>query len=83
MSLTPEQRKMRAKIAALARWANEDPQENARRGQAGLLKRFEKQVDPNGELPEAERLRRAEAARREHMTRLAFRSSKARGRRAA
>lgn len=79
MSLTPEQRRMRASIAALARWSKEDPTENARRGQAGLLARFEREVDPNNELPEAERLRRAEAARRKHMTQLAFRSSKSRG----
>lgn len=76
--LTPEQRSQRARLAALTRWSNEDPAANAERGQAGLLARFEREVDPNNELTPSERLRRAQAARRAHMARLAFRSSKAR-----
>lgn len=78
MALTPEQRTQRARLAALTRWSREDPSTNAARGQAGLLARFEREVDPNGELAPAERLRRAEAARRAHMVRLAFRSSRIR-----
>jgi hypothetical protein len=80
-TLTPEQRSLRARIAANARWKGEDPRPTAKRGQRGLLARFESEVDPEGILPEAERTRRAEAARREHMTRLAYKSSKARSRR--
>jgi hypothetical protein len=76
--LTPEQRSMRARIAALTRWSKEDPAVSAARGQAGLLARFEREVDPNRELPAAERVRRAEAARKAHMTRLALASSKSR-----
>lgn len=79
MPLTPEQRRLRAQIAAHARWAGEDPAANAARGQAGLLARFEREVDPNGTLPPTERARRAESARRAHMSRLALRSSRARG----
>ena len=71
---------MRARIAALARWSKEDPAASAQRGQAGLLARFEREVDPDNQLPPEERRRRAEAARRLHMTRLAFASSKARRR---
>lgn len=82
-SLTPEQRSLRARIAALARWSREDPIANALRGQAGLLARFEREVDPNNELHPAERLRRAEARRREHMARLAYASSRARAARAS
>ena len=78
MSLTPEQRKMRATIAALARWKNEDPAEAAFRGQQGLVAKFEREVDPDNVLSPAERRRRAIAARREHMTRMAFKSSKSR-----
>jgi hypothetical protein len=77
--LTPAQRAMRARIAANTRWSQEDPAANAARGQAGLLRKFEDQVDPDRTLPEAERTRRAEAARRAHKQRLAFQSSKARG----
>lgn len=81
--LTPEQRSQRARLAAFTRWSKENPAANAARGQAGLLARFERQVDPNNELAPAERRRRAEAARRAHMVALAFRSSKARGKGAA
>lgn len=43
--LTPEQR-LRAQIAAHARWAHEDPTANAARGQAGLTTaKFEREVD--------------------------------------
>jgi hypothetical protein len=78
-SLNPAQRSLRARIAANTRWAGEDPAVNAARGQAGLMARFLDEVDPDHQLPEAERTRRAEAARRAHMQRLAFLSSKARG----
>ena len=47
------------------------------------MQSFAERVDPTHQLPEAERLRRAEAARREHFARLAFASSKARAKRAA
>lgn len=78
MPLTPEQRQQRARLAALTRWSKEDPAANAERGQAGLLARFEREVDPEGQLAPDERRRRAEAARRAHMVRLAFRSSRSR-----
>lgn len=80
MSLTPEQRRLRARHAALTRWSRENPSEQAARGQAGLLARFEREVDPDRALTSAERHRRAEAARRAHMVALAFRSSRARSR---
>ncbi|WP_242890126.1 hypothetical protein [Actinomadura litoris] len=76
--MTPEQRSQRARIAALTRWSREDPRPNGERGQRGLLDKFEREVDPEGALTPAERARRAEAARKAHMTRLAYRSAKAR-----
>jgi hypothetical protein len=76
--LSREQRRLRAQIAALTRWSKEDPAANAARGQAGLLARFEREVDPDRLLPLPERTRRAEAARRAYMCHLAYRSSKAR-----
>ncbi len=79
--LTPEQRSQRARIAAHARWAQEDPVPNAVRAQAGLIARFEREVDPDGTLPPAERARRAEHARKAHMARLALASARARSRR--
>lgn len=49
-----------------------------RAARRGFLVRFERQVDPMGVLPPAERTRRAEAAMRVHMLRLAERSAAAR-----
>lgn len=43
-----------------------DPRERGRQAQAALQAKFERQVDPDGVLPEEERLRRAEQARRAH-----------------
>lgn len=76
--LTAEQRVIRARIAALARWSKEDPKPTAERGQAGLLAKFEREVDPDKVLPPEERRRRANVAQRLHMTKLAFAASKAR-----
>jgi hypothetical protein len=78
MALTAAQRRLRSQIAANTRWANEDPTPTATCGQAGLLARFERQVDPRNELHPVERYRRAQAARKAHMQRLALASSKAR-----
>jgi len=77
--LTPAQRQQRARLAALSRWAKEDPTPTVQNATAAFLATFIDQVDPHRTLSESERLRRAEAARRAHMTRLAFLSSKARG----
>ena len=81
--LTPEQRTLRGAIAANVRWSREDPAVNAARGQAGLIEKFRREVDPGGTLPEAERERRAQSAYRAHFQRLALASSKARGARKA
>jgi hypothetical protein len=66
-------------VAALSRWANEDPKANAERGQRGLRDRFLREVDADEPgLPEAERQRRADVRYRLHMKRLAFASRAAR-----
>lgn len=78
LSLSPEQRKLRAQIAANTRWSREDPKEGTRSARAAYERRFELEVDPDGVLPEAERKRRATAAMRAHMQRLALASSRAR-----
>lgn len=44
----------------------------------GFRRRFERLVDPEGVLPEAERLMRADRARRAHMLALAAKSAQAR-----
>ncbi len=69
--MTPEQRHLRAKIAANARWskymAREDQADAAR---AAIFARLEHQVDPNGELPPDERAALVRAAGREMSARL-------------
>ena len=81
MALTPTQQRLANQAAALERWAHTPKAEreaNGRRGQAGLLARFEREVDPDGTLPAAERARRANRKRKAHMARLAKASSQAR-----
>lgn len=77
--LTPAERTLRARIAAYESWAM-TPDRSARTAPAreAALRRFEDQVDPDRTLPDAERARRAESARRAYFTRLAFASAKAR-----
>lgn len=78
-SLTPEQRSLRARAAAHAQWANtSDRSERSAAGRQAANARFERQVDPHGELSETERQRRADSARRAHMLTLAAKSAKAR-----
>lgn len=81
--LTPEQRSDRARLAAQVRWAYEDPRAGTEKARAALWERYLDQVDPDRSLPEDERARRAESARRADMTRLALAASRARSRRAA
>jgi hypothetical protein len=69
--MTPEQRRQRAKIAAYARWskpmARADQADAAR---AAILARLERQVDPLGSLPPAERDELVRAAARALAARL-------------
>lgn len=77
-SLTPEQRSLRARIAAHAMHAKNDTRETTAAGRAAFMARFENEVDPDRVLPEAERARRAAQARKAYFAALAFKSSKAR-----
>ena len=83
MSLSPEQRTLRAQIAANTRWSTEDPGPAMEKVREGFLRKFEEQVDPDRVLIPQERERRALAARRAHMQRLALKSSRARTKKAA
>lgn len=76
--MTPEERTKRARIAAYAMHKKCDPKARAAKIQATLRRRFEDEVDPDRTLPEQERERRAEMARKEHYSRLAYLSLKAR-----
>jgi hypothetical protein len=77
-SLTPEQRRLRASVAAHERWAHNDPVEGTKPARTAWFGKFIEQVDHDRKLPEAERQRRAQSAMRAHMQRMALRSSRAR-----
>jgi hypothetical protein len=77
-SLTPEQRSLRARMAA---YALHDPGVTTKRARDAFMARFERQVDPDRTLPEAERRRRVEAARKAYFLGLALKSAKARRKR--
>lgn len=82
-TLTPEQRSLRGRIAAHARWSRDgDRVGQAKKAQAGLLAKFEREVDPDGKLSPKERRRRAENARAGYMAQLSFLASKARAKKA-
>jgi hypothetical protein len=82
--LTPTERSLRARLAAHASWANtRDRSTRTAPARRAAMDRYERQVDPKGELAPGERARRAEQAMRAHMTRLAYKSAKARRRRAS
>jgi len=71
--MTPTQRRLRAQIAAHARWSRcEDRAAATAAATAGFLTRFEKQVDPDGVLDPQERARRAESALKSHMLRMSL-----------
>lgn len=71
---------IRGRIGGLALAASRNPKEYTVSARDAFMRRFETQVDPERALPEPERLRRAEAARRLYFTQLALRSVKARRR---
>jgi hypothetical protein len=71
------------RIGAHASWANTvDRTARTEPGRRAMLEKFEDEVDPNRELPVAERARRAEHARKAYFQRLALKSARARRRRA-
>jgi hypothetical protein len=83
VTFTPEQRRQRARQGAYAQQAAHDTRKTTRNARLAFNQRFLDQVDPDGTLPEAERARRALAARRAYFAGLALRSSMARRKRAA
>jgi len=70
---TPAQR---GRIGAHVSWSRTiDRTARTEPGRKGFLARFEREVDPDGVLPEVERLRRAEHARKAYMQKLALASA--------
>ncbi|MBD2894785.1 hypothetical protein amrb99_37130 [Actinomadura sp. RB99] len=84
MALTPEERSLRATMAAHSKWAKTgDRSEETAAGRAAFELRFYREVDPDNTLDPAEREKRAANARRAYFARLAFKSAVARRKRAA
>jgi hypothetical protein len=78
MSLTGPERSLRGRIGAYALHSQHDPRVTTAPARAAFLDRFTREVDPDGVLPEAERQRRAEYARKAYFAGLALKSAKAR-----
>ena len=77
-SSTPTERALHGRLAAHAKWAKTDPVEGTAPARKAFLDRFEREVDPDGVLPPADRARRAEHARKAYFTRMALKSAQAR-----
>lgn len=76
MSLTPEQRAMRSRLAAHVRWSKaRDRSAELAKARQAFMSRFEQEVDPNGEMTPEARALAAESARKAYYTRLAYKSA--------
>jgi hypothetical protein len=65
-------------LAAYTMHARNDAQATTAKARAAFLARFERQADPEGLLPSAERQRRAQQLRSAYFAQLALASAKAR-----
>jgi hypothetical protein len=82
-SLTPSQRSQRARMAAHSSWARTpDPAARTAPARRRFMDRFEREVDPDGTLPGAERMRRAQHLRKAYFTAMALRSARSRAKKA-
>ena|SRR5215203_4109227 len=79
--MPPEEAALRGRIGAHRLHASHDPRETTRKARERFLANFLDQVDPDRLLPEAERLRRAEQANKDHFAKLALASARARAQR--
>ena len=79
--LSSQEASLRGRIGAFQLHATHDPRETTRKAREAFLGRFVDQVDPGRVLPEAERVRRAESARRAYFAKLAYLSASARSKR--
>ena len=77
-ALDPADMALRGRLGAYVLHSRYDPRETTKKARQAFLARFLREVDPDGVLPEAERQRRALAARRAFFVRLALKSARAR-----
>jgi hypothetical protein len=72
------ERSLAARVGAFTLHSKYDSRDLTAHARAAAEKRFEDQVDPERKLPDAERQRRVEHARKAYFARLALASAKAR-----
>ena len=82
-SLSPERARAIGRIGGLTTSATTDSLERLKPAHDAFMQRFIDEVDPHRELPEPERLRRAEAAKKAYFARLALKSAEIRTAKAA
>lgn len=70
--LTAAERSARSRLGAHKRWATSDRFAGVAPARAGFMAKFEREVDPDGELDAQERAVRADHAMRAYMQRLAM-----------
>lgn len=78
LEFDPAEMARRGRLGALKLHATHDSKAISAHARKAFRESFEHKVDPDGVLPEAERTRRAEFARREHYTRMARKSVESR-----
>lgn len=77
-SVDHEIRRLQTRAAAHKSWAKTtDRSARARAGNRALMARFERDVDPQGILPPADRAKMADSLMRAHFTNLALRKARA------
>lgn len=81
--MTPEQRVLRGRMGGLTAWSRHGADELLGKAWQANATRWENEVDPERLLPADERHKRAERAKRAHMTKLALLSAQARARKKA
>lgn len=75
----PAERKLIARIAVNTSWAQtSDRAARTAAARQAALDRFEREIDPHGTMPPAERVARAESLRKAYFQRLALKSAQAR-----
>jgi hypothetical protein len=79
--LTPSERSQRSRLAAHVLHSKYDSKELTQPARDKFNLRFLDEVDPDRVLPEEERQRRGEQARKTYFTRLALKSAQARRKR--
>lgn len=80
--MTPEQRSLDAQVAVHTSWANtKDRTARTAPARQAFADRFERQVDPNGEMDPITRAKAAKNARVAYFKALASKSAKVRARR--